>query len=289
MTTSNPENQLVPQTEPRVQLGRPGKTGLYDPANEHENCGIGFVANIKGEPSHQIIMDAERVLRHMDHRGGCGCDANTGDGAGMLTGLPYKFLRKVAKRDLGIELPEDGKYGVGNIFLPHDETLRYLCKQTVEQIIEEQGQTLLGWRKMPVDAKGADVGKTAMLSEPHIEQLFVGAADGLDKEALERQLFLIAKRSSNKIHIDGIASETQFYMCSLSTKVIIYKGMLTSEQVFKYYIDLHDPDLRDQHSTRQRQLVDGSSGSDEERIVRRRTAENLPDLRSDLLRLRKLR
>jgi len=226
-----------------VQLGRPGKTGLYDPANEHENCGIGFVANIKGEPSHQIIMDAERVLRHMDHRGGCGCDANTGDGAGMLTGLPYKFLRKVAKRDLGIELPEDGKYGVGNIFLPHDETLRYLCKQTVEQIIEEQGQTLLGWRKMPVDAKGADVGKTAMLSEPHIEQLFVGAADGLDKEALERQLFLIAKRSSNKIHIDGIASETQFYMCSLSTKVIIYKGMLTSEQVFKYYIDLHDPDF----------------------------------------------
>ncbi|MDB4637302.1 MAG: glutamate synthase large subunit [Planctomycetaceae bacterium] len=243
MTTSNTDHLPVPQSETRQQLGRPGETGLYDPANEHDNCGIGFVANIKGEPSHQIIMDAERVLRHMDHRGGCGCDANTGDGAGMLTGLPYKFLRKVAKSDLGIDLPEDGKYGVGNIFLPHDETLRAQCKHLVEEIIQEQGQTLLGWRKMPVDGEGANVGKTAMLSEPHIEQIFIGAAEGLDKEALERQLFLIVKRSSNKIHFEKIADETKFYMCSLSTKVIIYKGMLTSEQVFKYYTDLHDPDF----------------------------------------------
>ncbi|HSG69002.1 MAG TPA: glutamate synthase subunit alpha, partial [Planctomycetaceae bacterium] len=219
---------------PQTRLGRPGrpkKTGLYDPRHEHDACGIGFIANITGEPSRQIIIDAERILRHMDHRGGCGCDANTGDGAGMLTGLPFKFLRKVARNDLGLELPADGQYGVGNVFLPHDESLRAQCKQLVEHMIAEQGQTLLGWRHMPIDPAGSNIGKAALDSQPHIEQLFIAAAAGLDKEALERQLFIIAKRSSNLIHLDDIADETEFYICSLSTKVIIYKGMLTSGQV----------------------------------------------------------
>ncbi len=220
---------------------RPGRTGLYDPAFEHDACGIGFVANIKGHPSHQIILDAERVLRHMDHRGGCGCEANTGDGAGMLTGVPIGFLRKVARRDLGVELPPDGKYGVGNFFLPHEEGFRRRCKDVVEALIAERGQILLGWRNMPTDLATANIGDSARKAEPHIEQIFVASADGLDQEAFERELYIIAKQSTNRLHADGV-KETDFYICSLSTKVLIYKGMLTSAQLFQYYLDLQDED-----------------------------------------------
>jgi glutamate synthase (NADPH/NADH) large chain len=161
---------------------------LYDPRNEHDNCGVGFVANIKGVRSHQIVDDADRILRHMDHRGACGCESNTGDGAGMLTALPHKFLTRVAKSDIGVDLPEAGKYGAGIVFLPQDETQRALCKKTVEEFIAQQGQTLLGWRPLPVDFDKADIGKSARACAPHMEMLFVGGAPGLDKDALERQL-----------------------------------------------------------------------------------------------------
>ena len=226
----------------RPSFGAPEANGLYDPANETENCGLGFVAHIKGQRSHSILIDAERILRHLDHRGACGCEENTGDGAGMLTALPSEFLKRVAKEDIGIDLPEPGKYGAGVVFLPQDSAERATCKQTVEELISQQGQKFLGWRTLPVDFDGADIGKTARDFAPHMEMLFVGAADGLDQEALERQLFLIRKLASHKLRNSNMAQALAFYICSLSTKVIIYKGMLTSFQVLPFFKDLQAED-----------------------------------------------
>ncbi|MCL4110102.1 UNVERIFIED_CONTAM: hypothetical protein GTU68_024947 [Idotea baltica] len=210
----------------------PQANGLYDPANEKDSCGVGFIAHIKGKRSHQIVLDAARMLRHMDHRGGCGCEANTGDGAGILTALPHAFIKRVAKESLNVDVPEEGHYGAGIVFLPTDETERIACKAIINKIIEEQGQTLLGWREVPTEPVKADIGPTSLASEPVIEMLLVGAADGLDKEALERQLFVIRKDG------ESLKQRLMFYVCSLSTKVMIYKGMLTSHQVLEYYPDL---------------------------------------------------
>ncbi|MBL8814490.1 MAG: glutamate synthase large subunit [Planctomyces sp.] len=223
-------------------FGAPEATGLYDPQNEHENCGVGFVAHIKGQRSRQIIDDADRILRHMDHRGACGCEENTGDGAGMLTALPHGFLARVAKEDLGVTLPEPGRYAAGVVFLPQDAEQRATCRKTVEQLIVQQGQTLLGWRPLPVDFDGADIGRTARLFAPAMEMLFVGAAPGLDQEAFERQLFIIRKLASHKLRNSQMSQALAFYVCSLSTKLIIYKGMLTSHQVVKFFRDLQAPD-----------------------------------------------
>ncbi len=230
MSTLNPS---------RARSMRPGAHGLYDPANEHENCGVGFVADIQGRPSHSIVTDADEVLRRMDHRGACGCESNTGDGAGMLTSLPHGFLKKVAKSDLGVELPEPGRFAAGIVFLPSDDAERATCKAYVEKVIEEQGQVLVGWRRVPVDPKGADIGPTALASMPAIEQLFIAAADNLSGDAFERKLYVIRKRISHKLRGDqSLKQALMFYVCSLSTKVIIYKGMLTPDQVMKFYLDL---------------------------------------------------
>jgi glutamate synthase (NADPH/NADH) large chain len=223
--------------------GFPRKNGLYDPANEKDSCGVGFVAHIKGKRSHQIVLDADRVLQNMDHRGACGCETNTGDGAGIMTALPDEFLRKVAKVDLGAELPEPGKFAAGVVFLPQDRDERAKCKAVVDQVVAEQGQLLVGWRKVPTDSKKADVGPTALRAEPWSEQLFIAASPGLDADAFERQLYLIRKRCSHTLRTDASMKQAKmFYINSLSTKVIIYKGMLMSWQVLDYYPDLKDDD-----------------------------------------------
>jgi glutamate synthase (NADPH/NADH) large chain len=226
-------------------IGFPSAHGLYDPSLEKDSCGVGFVAHIKGVPSHQIVLDADEILRNMDHRGACGCEANTGDGAGILTGLPHDFLRKVARNDLGIELPPAGQFAAGLIFLPKDAAERAHCKRTVEGLIAQYGQKFLGWRQVPVDPDGADIGPTARAGEPVIEQLLVGAADGLEGEAFEQKLYLIRKQASHRLRGDRqLKQALLFYVCSLSTKVIIYKGMLTPAQVMPYYRDLADPDYQ---------------------------------------------
>ncbi|WP_168563765.1 glutamate synthase large subunit [Crateriforma spongiae] len=223
----------------------PPSQGLYDPAHEKDSCGVGFIAHIKGQPSHQIVVDADTMLQNMDHRGGCGCEPNTGDGSGMMCGLPHAFLRKVAKADLGKELPEEGKYAAGLIYLPTDPQEREFCKETIERLISETGQTLIGWRDVPQDTDGADVGPTARRSEPVMEMLFVGAADGLDSEAFERKLYIIRKRASHLLRgSEKLDQALIFYICSLSTKVIIYKGMLTPAQVLPYFPDLRDEDFK---------------------------------------------
>ncbi|MBX3442725.1 MAG: glutamate synthase subunit alpha [Planctomyces sp.] len=222
----------------------PHPFGLYSPDQEHDACGVGFVAHLKGKASRQIIDDAERMLRHMDHRGACGCEENTGDGAGMLTALPDPFLRKVAESDLGMELPAEGLYAAGNVFLPTDREQREFCKEVVNEIIGKQGQTLLGWREVPTAPEAADIGPSARAAEPVIEQLFVAAAPGLSQEDFERQLFIIRKWASRHLRTESeIPQALMFYICTLSTKVLVYKGMLTSSQVMRYYPDLQDRDF----------------------------------------------
>ena len=226
-----------------MKHGLPEKYGLYDPAYEKDACGVGFVAQIKGEASHQIVRDANRILCNMDHRGARGSEKNTGDGAGILTAIPHKFLVRVASAAFGVELPAPGKYGVGNIFLPLNEAERVRCKAALERAIEAQGQRLLGWREVPIDPIGANLGPTALQSMPRIEQLFIAAADGLDQDAFERQLYLIRKSATSPIRSDATLEQgVMFYACSLSSKTIIYKGMLACEQLMRFYPDLTDPD-----------------------------------------------
>ena len=139
----------------------PGRQGLYDPRNEKDSCGIGFLANIKGQRSHQILVDASEMLINLSHRGVCGAEANTGDGAGFLTALPYEFLAQVAQKDLDLKLPPAGKFAAGVVFLPTLDRERDRCKAVIRDIVSEQGQQLLGWRVVPTDAKGANIGPSA--------------------------------------------------------------------------------------------------------------------------------
>jgi glutamate synthase (NADPH/NADH) large chain len=227
-----------------LKFGFPEKTGLYDPASEKDSCGVGFVANIKGQPSHQIMLDAYHLNSRMDHRGGCGFEANTGDGAGILMALPHGFFGKIAKDELKEELPAPGLYAVGNIFLPQIKTEREHCRKIINAIIMEEGQHLIGWRIVPIDPDGADVGPAARMAQPFIEQLFVSAALGLSNEQFERKLYIIRKRFTHALRGDASLTEAkQLYACSLSTKVIVYKGMLTPGQLFPFYKDLTNPDF----------------------------------------------
>jgi glutamate synthase (NADPH/NADH) large chain len=219
---------------------RPQAYGLYDPKYEHDSCGVGFVANIKGHSSHSIVEEANTVLLNMTHRGAVGSDKNTGDGAGILTALPYEFLEKAMKRDLGVDLPPRGKYSAGLVFLPTEPENNAYCKNRVEEIIAEEGQTLLGWRDVPRD--NSLVGPTARASEPDMKQVFIAGPEGISDDAFERKLYVIRKRVSNELRGGDHDPYDYFYVCSLSTRVIVYKGMLMPEQLFEYFPDLKDPD-----------------------------------------------
>ncbi len=205
--------------------------GLYRPSDEHDACGVGFVAHIKGTRSHQIVRSALDLLINLEHRGATGSDPDTGDGAGILLQMPDRFLRKAAP----FALPGAGEYGCGLVFLPHDSNARSTCKAVVERIVAEEGQQVLGWREVPVDL--TKVGKTAASVAPRFEQLFVAAAPGsrLPANAFERKLYVIRKR------IEREAKD--LYICSLSSRTLIYKGMLTATQIEGLFPDLSDPDV----------------------------------------------
>jgi len=223
-------------------LGFPPKQGLYDPQFEHDSCGIGFVVNIKGKKSNEIVRQALTILLNLDHRGGCGCEPNTGDGAGILMQMPHKFLKKVAA-EVGINLPSYGEYGAGMVFLPPDPVLRRDCEERLEDIIKEEGQHLLGWRTVPTD--DSTLGKTAKSCEPFVRQVFIERNSKIkDDMDFERKLYVIRKRAQNIIRYSGmIKGGSYFYVPSLSYKTLVYKGMLTPEQVEQFYIDLRDPDI----------------------------------------------
>ncbi len=221
----------------------PAAHGLYDPSHEHDSCGVGFVAHIKGEASHQIVRDADHLLCRMDHRGARGAEENTGDGAGILTALPHEFLARVAKEELNTDLPAAGKFAAGIVFLPRDATERERCKQAFAEICADENQILVGWRVVPTDPDGADLGPTARSAAPAIEQVFIAAGGDLAGDAFERKLYLIRKRASHSLRNDAeLAHADSFYVCSLSTKVLIYKGMLTPGQLMTFYTDLGDSD-----------------------------------------------
>ncbi len=221
--------------------GLPLKQGLYDPQFEHDACGVGFVVNIKGHKSHQIVQQGLTILRNLTHRGACGAEPNTGDGAGILLQTPHAFLRQVCA-ELNITLPAPGEYGVGMIFAPVDEAARRACEQRFDQIVAEEGQQVLGWRTVPTDNRS--LGQTALLGEPVMRQVFIQRSDALkDDMAFERKLYVIRKRAEKEIRYSGFPGGASFYISSLSYKTIIYKGMLMSEQVEAYYPDLIDPTM----------------------------------------------
>jgi glutamate synthase domain-containing protein 2/glutamate synthase domain-containing protein 1/glutamate synthase domain-containing protein 3 len=222
-----------------TQSGLPPKQGLYDPRFEHDACGVGFVVNIKGEKSHEIIEQALTVLQNLDHRGACGCEENTGDGAGILMQIPHAFL-KDACAGLGFQLPDPGEYGVGMIFLPDHRGQRRQFEKTIEKIITEEGQKCLGWRKVPTD--NMYLGDTAKECEPFVRQVFIGRGDAvMDDLAFERKLYVIRRRAENAIRYAGLPGGDFFYIPSLSGRTLIYKGMLTARQVVTFYPDLSDP------------------------------------------------
>jgi glutamate synthase (ferredoxin) len=222
-------------------FGFPPKQGLYDPQYEHDSCGIGFVVNTKGKKSNDIVRHALTVLKNLYHRGACGCEANTGDGAGILMQIPHAFFRKVCS-EIGIYLPSSGEYGIGIVFLPPDPYDRRECEKRLEDIIIEEGQYLLGWRTVPTN--NASIGNTARLCEPCVRQVFIGRNSKIqDDMAFERKLYVIRKRAERDIRYSGMKGGEYFYMPSLSYKTIVYKGMLTALQVEGFYPDLTDSDI----------------------------------------------
>ncbi|MFH1569846.1 MAG: glutamate synthase large subunit [Gemmatimonadota bacterium] len=219
--------------------GFPPPQGLYDARHEHDACGIGFVAHIKGQRSHGILQQALEVLANLDHRGARGAEPDTGDGAGVLLQVPHRFLREVMESQ-GVELPEPGQYAVGAVFLPRPEAHRRWCRETFERLVAEEGQTVLGWRTVPTD--NSSLGNWARSHEPVIEQVFIRRSPDLaDAMAFERRLYVIAKRASRHIRHGGEGEGDAFYLASLSHRTLVYKGMLTPEQVPAYFPDLCDP------------------------------------------------
>ncbi|MDA8413070.1 MAG: glutamate synthase large subunit [Desulfobacteraceae bacterium] len=217
----------------------PKKQGLYDPSFEHDACGVGFVANMKGIKSHEIIQQALTVLVNLDHRGACGCEPNTGDGAGILMQIPDSFLRK-ACAPLGIELPEPFQYGVGMIFTSPDATERNSARHILEKILAEEKVEIIGWRKVPTN--NSSLGETAKAGEPQVRQLFLKRpASCADEQAFNRKLYIINQRAINEIQRAGV--DESWYVSSLSTRTIIYKGMLMPVQVDQYYPELRDPEM----------------------------------------------
>ena len=225
-------------------IGYPEKQGLYDPAFEKDNCGVGFVANIRGEKTNGIIKKGLKVLVNLTHRGAVGADPKTGDGAGILVQIPDEFFR-ISCDNLGLELPRAGKYAVGMVFLPKEPALRFQCEGILERIAEEEGQKILGWRSVPIDNR--NIGDTAKGTEPIIRQLFLGStfkdADLTDdelQEEFERRLYIIRKRAEKEVIKLVNRSTEYFYICSLSSRTIVYKGLLLAEQIKGFYVDLQD-------------------------------------------------
>ena len=219
--------------------GLPPAQGLYDPVHEHDACGVGFVVDIKGRRSHAIVSQALEVLKNLLHRGACGCEVNTGDGAGIVIQMPHTFLRRECG-SLGIPLPRPGYYGAGLVFLPRDPAQAAACERILEDMIREEGQTVLGWRDVPTDSSA--VGPSARAVEPRFRQIFVGRAEGVpDRAAFERKLFVIRKRTEHAVGRSGLAERKFFYVPSLSANTLIYKGMLSADQIEGMFPDVTDP------------------------------------------------
>lgn len=222
-------------------LHYPQKQGLYDPYYEHDACGTGFVVNIKGVISHSIVEQALTILDNLAHRGATGSESDSGDGAGVLIQIPHIFLSKKCA-ELGFTLPGQRYYGVGMLFLPRDETLRQDFEKRLEQIVLEEGQRVLGWRTVPTDDR--ELGPTARNAQPLVRQVFIERSAAIkDRMSFERKLYVIRKRAEQAIRYAGLKGGDQFYVCSMSFKTLVYKGMLTPTQVRSFFPDLSEPEV----------------------------------------------
>ncbi len=226
----------MPSSDRRTRV--PSPQGLYHPQNEHDACGMGFVASIRGEKSHDIIRKGLEVLINLTHRGAAGCDPETGDGAGILIQVPHVFFARECG-ELGMQLPEAGAYGVAMCFLPVDKHSRLQCEGALERIAQQEGAVVIGWRDTPVN--GDAIGREARNSQPYIEQLFVRRPQGLDEEAFERLLYRIRRRCENEIALSEIEGKEDFYVPSFSCRTIIYKGLMLAPQIEKFYFELANP------------------------------------------------
>jgi len=225
---------------PVTPYGLPPAQGLYDPRHEHDACGIGFVASVRGHKSHDIIEKGIKVLINLTHRGACGCDPETGDGAGVLIQIPHKFFARECSR-LGFALPAPGEYGVGMIFFPVERHQRLYCEGILERVVREEGLEVLGWRDTPID--GTAIGRVARGSQPYIQQIFVGRPGGMDEPAFERKLYVVRKRVEAEVAKTDLEDKGMFYIPSLSARTIVYKGLLLAPQISHFYRELSDPDV----------------------------------------------
>jgi glutamate synthase domain-containing protein 2/glutamate synthase domain-containing protein 1/glutamate synthase domain-containing protein 3 len=216
----------------------PGAQGLYDPRYERDACGIGFIADIKGARSHDIILKGIQILVNLQHRGASGSDPITGDGAGVLIQIPHAFFERECAK-LGFTLPLPGEYGIGMVFLPVERNQRLLCEGIVERIVREEGLTILGWRDTPIAADS--IGRIARASQPYIQQIFIRHAPGMDQETLERRLYVIRKRAEAEVEKSEIHDRSFFAIPSLSSRTIVYKGLLLATQIASFYKELSDP------------------------------------------------
>ena len=232
-------NSSDTQAQRPYRTVRPEKQGLYDPAFEHDACGVGFVVDIKGRKSHKMLSQGLQILTNLDHRGACGAEVNTGDGAGVLMQMPHKFLVEAAKK-ARIDLPKAGEYGCGIVFLPRNATLRRRIEERFEQIVQSEGQLMLGWRTVPTN--NSLLGETAKSCEPFMRQVFVGRGPEVSDELVfERKLYVIRKRAYSEIRTSTLEGAASWYVASLSQNTLVYKGMLLTQQLGPYFPDLTDP------------------------------------------------
>ena len=214
--------------------------GLYDPRNEHDSCGVGFVAHIKGSKSHEIVSQGLLILRNLDHRGAVGADALMGDGAGILIQIPDAYFREEMTKQ-GVALPPPGEYGVGQVFLPKESASRLACEQELERAVRAEGQVVLGWRDVPTN-RDMPMSPRVRDKEPVMRQIFIGrGADVIVQDALERKLYVIRKTASSAIQRLRLTHSQEYYVPSMSSRTIVYKGLLLADQVGDYYLDLQDP------------------------------------------------
>ena len=222
--------------------GLPEPQGLYNPGNEHDACGMGFVANIKGEKSHDIILKGIQILINLTHRGACGCDPETGDGAGVLIQIPHRFFQRETAK-LGFTLPAPGEYGVGMVFMPVERHERLVTEGLLERIVKEEGLTVLGWRDTPIE--GTAIGRIARASQPYIQQIFVGHESAMTQDEFERRLYILRKCFETAVAAEEeeLPNRGVFSVPSLSSRTIVYKGLLLAPQIPKFYVELSDPDV----------------------------------------------
>jgi glutamate synthase (NADPH) large chain len=221
--------------------GLPSIQGLYHPSHEHDACGMGFVVDLHGNKSHEIIRKGIEILVNLTHRGACGCDPETGDGAGILIQIPHEFFARECS-EIGFSLPEPGEYGVGMMFLPVEPQQRLMCEGIVERIAREEGLTVLGWRDTPLNSDA--IGRTARASQPYIEQVFLRGSSEWTQDELERVLYVVRRRAETEVGDSDIREKDFFYVPSLSTRLIVYKGLLLAPQISEFYKELSDPDTR---------------------------------------------